>query len=197
MNDGTSPRGATSEDGLWSPGRRALTLGLVLNVTIVASEALAVGTILPIVAKDLGGIDLYGWVFAGFFLGNLLGIVVAGMLIDRGGLVRPFVLGIGLFSIGLLVGGLAPTMEVLVAARVIQGFGAGAIPAVAYVSIARAMPQRLRPRMFATQTSNALKGQPKVGLPFRSAGCVDCLSARALPSMAQPFWLIGIIRLGR
>jgi MFS family permease len=150
VNDRTSPRRGPSDDGLWSPGRRALTIGLVLNVTIVASEALAVGTILPIVARDLGGIDLYGWVFAGFFLGNLLGIVFAGMLIDRGGLARPFVLGIGLFSIGLLVGGLAPTMEVLVAARLIQGFGAGAIPAVAYVSIARAMPQRLRPRMFAT-----------------------------------------------
>ena len=150
MNDGTSGRRATDDDGLWSSGRRALTIGLVLNVTIVASEALAVGTILPIVAKDLGGIDLYGWVFSGFFMGNLLGIVVAGMLIDRGGLATPFLLGIGLFSTGLLVGGLAPTMAVLVVGRVIQGFGAGAIPAVAYVSIARAMPERLRPRMFAT-----------------------------------------------
>jgi MFS family permease len=138
------------DDGLWSPGRRALTIGLVLNVTIVASEALAVSTIMPIVARDLGGIDLYGWVFSGFFLGSLLGIVVAGMLIDRGGLARPFVLGIGLFAIGLLIGGLAPSMAVLVGARVIQGFGAGAIPAVAYVSIGRALPERLRPRMFAT-----------------------------------------------
>ena len=41
-------------------------------------------------------------------------------------------------------------MEVLVAARLIQGLGAGAIPAVAYVSIGRALPERLRPRMFAT-----------------------------------------------
>src|SRR5712671_4950061 len=73
-----APRPRGDEDGLWSAGRRALTIGLVLNVTIVASEALAVGTILPIVAKDLGGIDLYGWVFSGFFLGSLLGIVVAG-----------------------------------------------------------------------------------------------------------------------
>ena len=137
-------------DSLWSPHRRALTIGLILNVTIVASEALAVGTILPIVAGDLGGIDLYGWVFSGFFLGNLLGIVVAGMLIDRGSLARPFVAGIGLFSMGLLIGGLAPSMAVLVAGRVVQGFGAGAIPAVAYVSIGRAMPEHLRPRMFAT-----------------------------------------------
>src|SRR5207237_1347356 len=124
VNDGISARRGPSDDGLWSPGRRALTIGLVLNVTIVASEALAVGTILPIVARDLGGIDLYGWVFAGFFLGNLLGIVVAGMLIDRGGLARPFVLGIGLFSAGLLIGGLTPSMGVLVVARVIPGFGA-------------------------------------------------------------------------
>jgi MFS family permease len=137
--------------GLWSPGRRALTLGLVLNVTIVASEALAVSTIMPIVAKDLGNNrDLYGWVFSGFFLGDLVGIVIAGALIDRGGLVRPFVLGLGLFSAGLLVGGLAPTMLVLVAGRVLQGLGAGAIPAVSYVSIGRALPEDLRPRMFAT-----------------------------------------------
>ncbi len=142
-------RGAAT-DSLWSPGRRSLTIGLVLNVTIVASEALAVSTIMPIVAKDLGGLDLYGWVFSGFFLGSLLGIVVAGIMIDRGGLTRPFLTGIGLFSLGLLIGGLAPTMGVLVAARVIQGFGAGAIPAVAYVSIGRALPERLRPRMFAT-----------------------------------------------
>src|SRR5438094_724894 len=63
---------------------------------------------------------------------------------------RPRRPGIGLFSIGLLIGGLAPAMPGLVAARVIQGFGAGAIPAVAYVSIGRALPEALRPRMFAT-----------------------------------------------
>jgi MFS family permease len=153
VNDGTStvdPAAPRESHSLWSPRRRALTIGLVLNVTIVASEALAVSTIMPIVARDLGGIDLYGWVFSGFFLGNLLGIVVAGMMIDRGRLTRPFLMGIALFAIGLVIGGFAPSMAILVAARVIQGFGAGAIPAVAYVSIARAMPEHLRPRMFAT-----------------------------------------------
>jgi MFS family permease len=138
--------------GLWSPGRRALTIGLVLTVTIVASEALAVSTIMPIVSVDLAGSnhDLYGWVFAGFFLGSLVGIVLAGALIDRGGLVTPFILGLGLFSAGLLVGGLAPNMPILVAGRVLQGLGAGGIPAVAYVAIGRALPEELRPRMFAT-----------------------------------------------
>ena len=138
--------------GLWSPGRRALTTGLVLTVTLVASESLAVSNIMPIVDRDLGAgnSDLYGWVFSGFFLGNLIGIVVAGLLIDRGSLVRAFVLGLTLFSVGLLVGGLAPSMPILVAARFVQGLGSGAIPPVAYVSIGRALPEALRPRMFAT-----------------------------------------------
>ncbi len=138
------------DDGLWSPHRRALTIGLVLTITLVAFEALAVSTVMPIVAHELGGMQLYGWVFTSFFLGSLIGIVVVGGLIDRGGLGGPFAAGLGLFAIGLLVGGLAPTMEVLVAARFIQGLGAGTIPPIAYVAIGRSLPDRLRPRMFAT-----------------------------------------------
>ena len=128
---------------------RGLTVGLVLNVTFVAFEALAIATIMPLVADDLGGIALYGWVFSAFLLADLVGIVVAGELADRFGPAVPFGAGLALFALGLLIGGLAPSMPVLVAARAIQGFGAGAIPAVAYVVIGRTYPDALRPRMFA------------------------------------------------
>ena len=137
-------------DGLWSPDRRALTVGLVLTITLVAFEALAVATVMPVVARELGGLDLYGWVFSAFFLGNLVGIVVVGGLIDRGGLIRPFVGGLTLFGIGLAIGGLAPSMPVLIAGRLLQGFGAGAIAPTAYVAIGRSLPDHLRARMFAT-----------------------------------------------
>jgi MFS family permease len=145
-----SPRTDRAGEGLWSPGRRGLTIGLVFTITLVAFEALAVSTIMPKVAEELHGITLYGWVFTAFFLGSLLGIVLVGGLIDRGGLVRPFVAGLALFSVGLVIGGLAPSMEVLVGARFLQGLGGGAIPPIAYVSIGRALPESLRPRMFAT-----------------------------------------------
>ena len=135
--------------GLFSPGRRALTAGLVMTITLVAFEALAVATVMPLVRRELGSLELYGWVFSAFFLGTLIGIVIVGGLIDRGGLVRPFAAGLALFSIGLIVGGLAPSMPVLVAGRFLQGLGAGAIPPIAYVSIGRALPDDLRPRMFA------------------------------------------------
>jgi MFS family permease len=137
-------------DGLWSVGRRSLTVGLVLTITLVAFEALAVSTIMPIVADELHGIELYGWVFTAFMLGSLIGIVLVGGLIDRRGLGGPFAAGIGLFAIGLIVGGLAPSMPVLVAARFVQGLGAGTVPPIAYVAIGRSLPEHLRPQMFAT-----------------------------------------------
>ena len=146
-----APRADTVDDGsgLWSKSRRELTLGLVLTITLVAAEALAVSAAMPIVARDLGGDELYGLVFSAFMIGSLLGIVIAGELIDRRGILVPFLLGLGLFAGGLLIAGLAPSMEVLIGARFIQGLGGGAIPPVAYVAIGRSLPERLRPAMFA------------------------------------------------
>jgi MFS family permease len=87
-------------DGLWAPQRRALTTGLVLTITFVASEALAVVTVMPVVARDLGGLRLYGWVFSGFMLGSVVGIVAAGREADRRGPAVPFVAGVVLFGSG-------------------------------------------------------------------------------------------------
>jgi MFS family permease len=135
--------------GLWAPQRRALTAGLVLTVTFVASEALAVVTVMPVVARDLGGLRLYGWVFSAFMLGSVIGIVAAGREADRRGPAVPFVGGVVLFGCGLAVAGLAPSMGVLVAGRVLQGVGAGAVPSVAYATIGRSLPGSLRARMMA------------------------------------------------
>jgi MFS family permease len=146
---GTMPASPAHREGLFSPRHRGLTVGLVLVITLVAFEALAVSTIMPIVARELGGLELYGWVFTAFFLGSILGIVVVGGAIDRRGLAAPLVLGLGLFAIGLVVGGLAPSMPILVVGRFLQGLGAGSIPPIAYVAIARSLPEAVRPRMFA------------------------------------------------
>ncbi len=142
-------RPGSGPDSLWSPARRGLTTGLVLTITLVAFEALAISTVLPIVARDLGDLEHYGWVFTSFFLGSLIGIAVVGGVINRGGLGRPLAVGLGLFAIGLLLGGLAMSMPMLIGARFIQGLGAGTIPPIAYVAIGRSLPESLRPRMFA------------------------------------------------
>lgn len=134
---------------VWAPSHRRLTTGLVLTITLVAFESLAISTVMPEVRDDLGQLDLYGWVFSAFFLGTLVGAVMAGRAADRRGTAAPFTLGLALFSIGIAIGGAAPSMVVLVLARVLQGLGAGAIPAVAYTSVGRAYPPSLQPRVFA------------------------------------------------
>jgi MFS family permease len=173
------------DGGVWAPPRRRLTAGLVLTVTLVAFESLAISTVLPVVSDDLGGLSLYGWVFSGFFLGSILGIVTAGRLADREGTALPFAGGLVLFAVGLVVGGLAPSMGVLVAGRVAQGVGAGAIPAVAYVSVSRAYPSALRPRVFAIFSSAWVI--PGLIGPAASSGIEHTLGWRWVFLLLLPF----------
>jgi MFS family permease len=128
---------------------RGLTIGLLLAVTIGALEALTVLSVMPLVAADLDGLSLYGWVFAGFFISSALAIPVAAQLVDRSGLYWPFTAGLALFGGGLLVAGLAPSMAVLVAGRILQGAGAGFLNAVTYAAVAIAYAPRERARVLA------------------------------------------------
>ena len=123
----TARPAARSVDGVWSRGRRQLTTGLVLTVTLFASEALAVAAIMPKVAEDLGR-GGYGAAFSAFFLGSVVGVLFGGPLADRFGAALPFAGAAVTFAAGLVVSGFAPTMAVLVGGRLLQGIGAGPRP---------------------------------------------------------------------
>jgi len=120
-----------------------------MAVTLVAFEALAVATILPVISHQLGDLRLYGWVFSAFLLSSMLGVVAGGSWSDKRGIGLPVIGGLVVFSAGLTVAGVAPDMPILVGGRVVQGFGAGLVPAAVYVAIGRAYPSSARPRMLA------------------------------------------------
>jgi MFS family permease len=187
--------------GLWTPQTRALTVGLVLTITFVASEALAVVTVMPVVARDLGGLRLYGWVFSAFMLGSVVGIVAAGREADRRGPAVPFVAALILFASGLAIAGLAPSMEVLVGGRVLQGMGAGAVPSVAYAVIGRSFPGPLQARMMAVLSTAWVV--PGVAGPALAAGVAHLFGWRwvflgLLPvvAVAGSIAMPALIRLG-
>lgn len=130
--------------------RTILTLGLLLTTFGVALEALSILPVAPMVAADLpDGMTYYGLMFAGFFFGSALAIVASGPVVDRRGPAPVLIVGLGAFTAGLLIGGLAPTMEVLIAGRVIQGAGAGMVNAVAFATVALAYTPAERPRILA------------------------------------------------
>lgn len=138
---------------IWGPERRALTIGLALNVVAGAFEALAVATVLPSVVRELGGLDLYGWAFSAFLLASLVGIALAGAAADARGPSLPMLAGALAFCAGLLVSGFARSMATVVAGRAVQGLGSGAISAVGYAAISRAYPAFAHPRMLALLSS--------------------------------------------
>ena len=78
-------RGGMSEDSVFAPRYRALSIGALLSITIVAFQALGVGTAMPAIARDLGGLSLYGWSLSAFMLASILGTVAAGRAADATG----------------------------------------------------------------------------------------------------------------
>jgi MFS family permease len=139
----------TAGVGLAPRERRALTVGLVLAVTMYAFEALAVAAALPRVLDDLGGIRLYGAAFSAYMLGSLVAMAVSGEAADRRGPEVPFAVGLACFAGGLVVAAAAPSMVVVVVARALQGAGGGAVAACAYVAVGRGFPEHDRARVFA------------------------------------------------
>jgi MFS family permease len=141
--------GDAGDSGVLGRRYRALTLGIVSVVLMIAFEATAVGTAMPIAARDLDGLGLYAFAFSGYFTTSLLAMVVSGQWCDRGGPLPPLAAGIAGFAAGLVVSGTAQTMGVFVLGRAVQGLGGGLVIVALYVVVGRAYPERLRPAVMA------------------------------------------------
>lgn len=132
-----------SRDYVW------ITIGACALVFLGAFESLAVTTVMPTVSADLGGERLYALAFAGPLATGVIGMVLAGNWADRRGPVAPLYTSVALFIVGLLIAGLAPSMEILVAGRFAQGLGSGGLMVALYVVVARVYPNALHPAIFA------------------------------------------------
>jgi MFS family permease len=139
---------SSRRSALWAPDRRATTVGLLLLITLIAFEAMSIGTALPTIVAELQGQRLYSWPFTAFLAASVIGTVLSGQVIDRSGPRLALLGGPALFGLGLVVAGLAPTMELLLAGRVLQGLGAGTQTVAIYVLIALVYPERDRPAAF-------------------------------------------------
>ncbi|MFJ9902765.1 MFS transporter [Streptomyces sp. NPDC101152] len=128
---------------------RALSVGIVSVVLLIAFEATAVGTAMPVAARELDGVGLYAFAFSGYFTTSLFGMVLAGEWSDRRGPVGALTSGIGAFAAGLVVAGTAGVMWVFVLGRAVQGLGGGLVIVALYVVVGRAYPERLRPAIMA------------------------------------------------
>ncbi|MDP9696349.1 UNVERIFIED_ORG: MFS family permease [Arthrobacter globiformis] len=126
-----------------------VTVGACALVFLAAFESLAVTTVMPVVSRELGGAGLYALAFAGPLATGVIGMVGAGNWSDRRGPVGPLLASVAVFALGLLVAGTAGPMWTVVAGRLVQGLGGGAMTVALYVVVARVYPPVLHPKIFA------------------------------------------------
>ncbi|GAA4635773.1 MFS transporter [Actinoallomurus vinaceus] len=151
-----SPEPATNTpagERVFGNAYRALTLGVLLSVGVVAFESLGVATVLPGIAEDLDGLGAYGWGLSALMLANVIGTVLSGRAADRHGPWRPMAWGMPALAAGCVVAGAAPSWPVFLVGRFVQGLGVGTVMAMAYTVIGLAYPERLRARMYALLSS--------------------------------------------
>ncbi|WP_370588701.1 MFS transporter [Pseudonocardia sp. C8] len=155
-------------DGVWSHGRAPTTVGILLLISLTAFEAMGVGTAMPVVVSDLGGIADYAWPFVVFLAAAVFGTAFGGWWCDARGPRVPLVVAPAVFGAGLLVAGVATTMAGLLSGRVLQGLGAGVQGVAVYVLVAAVYPARLRPAVFGLISSAwvlpSLAGPPLAGV---------------------------------
>jgi MFS family permease len=109
------------------PGRRIVTVALLLAMTVASLEQTVVSTAMPSIIAALKGLDIYPWVFSAYLLAATVTTPLYGKLADLLGRKRVLLFGLGLFAAGSMLSGLARSMPELIAMRVVQGLGAGAV----------------------------------------------------------------------
>ncbi|MCQ1987605.1 MFS transporter [Arthrobacter sp. zg-Y844] len=111
--------------GFWSRRYLPTNVGLFTLAFLFAFESLAVGTVMPVVARELDGLSLYGLAFGAPMATAVVTIALAGGWTDARGPAPALRTGVVLFSVGIAAAALAPSMVMLVLGRSLQGLGAG------------------------------------------------------------------------
>lgn len=206
-----------SSSGL-PPGTARLVPVLLLTLFLSVSTGSMVNVALPwIAAWAASDAAAAGWVVSGYLLTFAVFNVVHGGLADRVGARRLYLVGMAVFGLGGVASALAPSLEVLVLVRVVQGAGAAALSAIGVTIVGRAVPPEHRGTamgaVMATVGVSAsiapfLGGLILQGLSWRAIVLVPAgallllpLAARALPAHLdevtedRPFDFVGALLL--
>jgi EmrB/QacA subfamily drug resistance transporter len=116
--------------------RTFIMIGLALGMLLASLDQTVVGTSLPKIVGELGGMSLFSWLFTAYMLAETITIPIAGKMSDRFGRKPVFLAGMALFMSGSFLAGMSSSMEMLIICRFIQGLGGGALMPVAMATVA-------------------------------------------------------------
>ena len=111
------------------PAAGLAMFGAALDQTVVASA-------LPAIARSLGGVDRISWVVVAYLVATTVAAPVYGRLGDALGRGRMLLVALGMYGFGAVLCALAPSLDMLALARMVQGFGGGGLISLSVALIA-------------------------------------------------------------
>ncbi|HEX8939762.1 MAG TPA: MDR family MFS transporter [Candidatus Limnocylindrales bacterium] len=124
-----------------------VTVGIMAAIAVSALDSTVVGTAMPTIIGQLGGLAEYGWVFSAYLLAATTTVPLYAKLADVHGRKPIFMVGLILFVAGSMLCGLSTDMAMLIAFRAIQGLGAGALQPIAFTIAGDIFETEQRARM--------------------------------------------------
>ncbi|MFD0144575.1 MULTISPECIES: MFS transporter [unclassified Streptomyces] len=134
-------------------GRGPVVAALMLGMALAALDGTVVSTAVPQIVGDLGGLSVFSWLFSGYLLAVTVTLPVYGKLCDTFGRKPVLIAGTILFLIGSLLCAAAWNMGSLIAFRVVQGLGGGALQGTIQTIAADLYPLKERPKIQAKLSS--------------------------------------------
>ncbi|WP_102691732.1 MDR family MFS transporter [Rummeliibacillus pycnus] len=138
---------------------------ILLATALAAIEGTIVSTAIPSITSDLSGVELISWIYSAYLLTSAISAIIFGKMADLFGRKKMIIAGISLFLIGSLLCGLAPSMELLIIFRAIQGIGAGSIFPITLTIVGE---------LFETEKERA-KGQGYISMVWGVSGVIGPL----------------------
>ncbi|MFF0222646.1 MFS transporter [Streptomyces sp. NPDC004629] len=127
--------------------RGAVVAALMLAMALAALDSTIVSTAVPQIVGDLGGFSVFSWLFSGYLLAVTVTLPVYGKLSDTFGRKPVLVAGAAVFLVGSLLCALAWNMGALIAFRIVQGLGGGALQGTVQTLAADLYPLKERPKI--------------------------------------------------
>ncbi|MER5770354.1 MFS transporter [Streptomyces sp. NPDC001985] len=189
----SAPGSAAPETGTEDGRRGAVVAALMTGTALAALDGTIVSTAVPQIVGDLGGFSVFSWLFSGYLLAVTVTLPVYGKFSDTLGRKPVLIAGIVLFLIGSLLSALAWNMASLIAFRIVQGLGGGALQGTVQTIAADLYPLKERPRIQARLSTvwavSAVAG-PAVGGLLATWADWRWIFLINLPVGAVALWLI-------
>ncbi|MYZ38176.1 MULTISPECIES: MDR family MFS transporter [unclassified Streptomyces] len=161
-----APAGKAAKDGPQPRSVRVVLLALMIAMLLAMLDNMIIGTAMPTIVGELGGLEHLSWVVTAYTLATAASTPIWGKLGDMYGRKSVFLISIVIFLIGSVLSGMAQDMGQLIGFRAIQGLGAGGLMVGVMAIIGDLIPPRERGKyqgMMAGVMALAMIGGPLVG----------------------------------